>query len=150
MHDFQNKAPVYKINSVTTPATNINKVANFGCIAQAINHHPLKKNKIKKPKKKTKNPTLLHFLGISLFFIFSCATEYSVQLCIKNLCSIKNLSRKIKTYIGPTSARCRSSGFPHHPSSVVVVVLKLFPLTLHKYMTLGRVNCLFIASYFKY
>jgi len=34
------KSPVYKINSVTTSATSINKVANFGCIAQAINHPP--------------------------------------------------------------------------------------------------------------
>lgn len=39
------KSPEYKINSVTTSATSINKVANPDCIAKAINHHLKKKKK---------------------------------------------------------------------------------------------------------
>lgn len=41
------KSPVYKINSMTTSATSINKVENFSCIAQAINHPSLSKKKKK-------------------------------------------------------------------------------------------------------
>lgn len=74
------KSPVYKINSMTTSATSINKVANFGCIALEINHPPLK-------KKAEGGKALLHFVGISLFFIFSVPQNsiftICVQLCIK-------------------------------------------------------------------
>lgn len=82
--EWSMKSLEYKINSVTTSARSINKVANFGCIAQAINHLPLKKEERKK-RHFSISPAFPSFLFF-FFLKFSCATEHSVCTISVELC----------------------------------------------------------------
>lgn len=159
MHDFPEwrmKSPVYKINSVTTSATSINKVANFDCIAQVINHPALKKKEKKKVGGEGSHfsiswafPSFLIFCSVPQNIAFSQSVyDYVFK---RNLHNTKNLCRKIKTCAGPTSDRCRSSAFSNQSSSVVALVLtETFSLTLHKHITLFGYTDYLLQVTFKY
>lgn len=85
---FRMKSPLYKINSVTTSATSINEVGNFGCIAQTINHPSLKKKKKKGGGSRERQ--------FSISWSFPSFSFFSVpqNIAFHNLCTVMYLKSK--------------------------------------------------------